>query len=44
VKKALGSVDVDALLREIQRYLRYVDAFRAQRPDRPVKRTRRREG
>lgn len=28
MKKALRSGDVEALLREIQRYLAYVDAFR----------------
>jgi hypothetical protein len=32
MKKALRAADVEGLLREIQRYLAYVDAFRAKPP------------
>lgn len=30
MKKALRAADVEALIREIQRYLAYVEAFRSQ--------------
>jgi hypothetical protein len=35
MKKALRAAEVEALLREIQRYLAYVDAFRTAEPRRP---------
>ena len=38
MKKGLRAADVDALIREIQRYLTYVDAFRARPPAPPAKR------
>ena len=39
MKKALRAADVEALIREIQRYLTYVDAFRAtDRGRRPAER------
>ena len=37
MKRALRTAEVEALLREIQRYLAYVDAFRAKTPQRPAK-------
>ena len=37
MKKGLRAADVEALIREIQRYLSYVDAFRARPPTPPVK-------
>ena len=36
MKKVLRAADVEALIREIQRYLSYVDAFRARPPDPPA--------
>jgi hypothetical protein len=33
MKQALRSADVEALLREIRRYLSYVDAFRSRPPE-----------
>jgi hypothetical protein len=38
MKKALRAADVEALIREIQRYLSYVDAFRAKPPVPPAER------
>jgi hypothetical protein len=35
MKKALRAAEVEALLREIQRYLAYVDAFRTAESRRP---------
>lgn len=37
MKKSLRAADVEALIREIQRYLAYVEAFRASPPDTPMK-------
>ena len=37
MKKASRATEVESLLREIQRYLAYVDAFRAKPPKRPTK-------
>ena len=38
MKKGLRATDVEALIREIQRYLTFVDAFRARPPAPPAKR------
>ena len=38
MKKALRAAEVEALLREIRRYLAYVDAVRAQPPEPHAKR------
>ena len=37
MKKGLRATDVEALIREIQRYLTFVDAFRARPPAPPEK-------
>jgi hypothetical protein len=38
MKKGLRAADVDALIREIQRYLAYVEAFRSSPPAPPAER------
>jgi hypothetical protein len=36
MKQALRAADVEALIREIRRYLSYVDAFRSRPPEPPA--------
>ena len=36
MNKALRAADVEALIREIRRYLAYVDAFRSRPPEPPT--------
>jgi hypothetical protein len=37
MKQALRAADVEALIREIRRYLSYVDAFRNRAPEPPAR-------